>query len=59
MAATLKTLKVVNYKGHKISLVVDDFQQEFVMIDTDNTLYCSIADAKRVINGKKPIYETI
>ena len=59
MATKLKTLKVVNYKGHKISLVEDSFHQEFALIDSNETLYYSIADAKRIINGGSPIYEII
>lgn len=51
-------VKEVNYKGHKITMFEDGFQQEFVIIDNDETkLYDSIADAKRVIRGEQPYCE--
>lgn len=59
MSTTLKVVKVVNYKKHKITLVEDEFKQEFALIDSNKKQYVSIADAKRVINGLKPMYEFI
>ncbi len=51
-------IKEVSYKGHVITMFADDFQQEFAIIDNDETrLYDSIADAKRVIRGEQPHYE--
>jgi hypothetical protein len=48
----------VNYKGHVITRFYDVFQQEFAIIDNDESkLYDSIADAKRVIRGEQPNYE--
>lgn len=36
----------------------DVFHQEFAIIDNDMTnLYDSIADAKKVIRGERPIYQ--
>lgn len=49
----------MTYKGHKIEACEDDFGQPFVYIDGDKSKdYCSVADAKRVIRGEKPKYET-
>lgn len=59
MKMALKVVKVVNYKKHKITLVEDEFKQEFALIDSNKKQYASIADAKRVINGVSPIYEII
>lgn len=60
MSTTLKVVKVVNYKKHKITKLVDGFGQESVVIDNDfEKEFVSIADAKRVINGLKPMYEFI
>ncbi len=51
-------VKEVNYKGHKITMFEDGFQQEFAIIDNDESkLYDSITDAKRVIRGEQPYYE--
>lgn len=55
METNIKVIKVVGYKGHKLTLVEDVFRQQSVRID--NVVepdYASIADAKRVINGKAP-----
>lgn len=50
-------VKEVSYKGRTIEKFVDEFGQEFVRIDkADHPLYASIADAKRVINGRSPIW---
>lgn len=65
-----KELSVENYKGHVIRRIEDEFGYEHVFVDMDsNTFedaplhkkvnewdYASVADAKRVINGKKPKY---
>lgn len=52
-----KILKEVKYKGHTITKFEDEFQQEFVIIDGDESKdYASIADAKRVINGEQPYW---
>ena len=54
------TIKEISYKGRVISLVEDDFNQEFAVIDEDTSMmYVSISDAKRVINGLPPKYELI
>ena len=53
METIAKCLKEVFYKGHHITKVEDVFGQVFVRID--NVVepdYASIAEAKRVINGK-------
>jgi hypothetical protein len=53
METIAKCLKEVFYKGHHITKVEDVFGQVAVRID--NVVepdYASIADAKRVINGK-------
>lgn len=55
METIAKCLKEVFYKGHHITKVEDVFGQVAVRID--NVVepgYASIADAKRVINGKAP-----
>ena len=50
-------LKEVSYKGHSITMFKDDFDQELVIIDNDESkVYFSIADAKRVVNGRSPKY---
>lgn len=52
------TIKYVSYKGHTITMCEDGFGQELVVIDgNEDKIFFSIADAKRVINGKKPKYE--
>jgi hypothetical protein len=54
----LTIIKEIAYKGHTITQVIDDFHQEFAIIDGDESkLYDSIADAKRVIRGEQPFYE--
>lgn len=51
-------IKEVSYKGHTITLFEDAFQQEFAIIDGDESkLYYSILDAKRVVRGEQPKYE--
>lgn len=50
----------ISYKNHILTKLVDGFGQEFVIIDNDfEKEFVSIADAKRVVNGLKPIYEFI
>lgn len=50
-------LKQTTYKGHKITLYIDEYNNEFAMIDNYNIiLYASISDCKRVINGTPPLY---
>jgi hypothetical protein len=59
METIAKCLKEVFYKGHHITKVEDVFGQVAVRID--NVVepgYASIADAKRVINGKAPKWFT-
>ena len=58
MKATV--IKEVSYKGHTITMLEDEFQQVFVIIDNDESeMYFNIADAKRVIRGAQPYYVTI
>lgn len=58
MKTNIKVIKEVVYKGHVIAKVEDGFQQEFAIIDGDESkLYDSISDAKRVIRGEQPLYE--
>ena len=52
-----KVVKEISYKGHSIKKVVDDFGQEFFLIDDNAKLYFSLADAKRVVRGEQPKYE--
>lgn len=53
-------IKEVVYKGHTITKFEDEFHQEFVIIDNNETkLYDNIADAKRVINSERPYYEIL
>lgn len=55
----MKTIKTMTYKGHKIESCEDAFGQPFVYVDGDKSKdYCSVADAKRVIRGEKPMFET-
>ena len=50
-------LKQEIYKNRKITLYLDDYNNELAIIDGDETmLYASISDCRRVINGKKPLY---
>lgn len=59
METIAKCLKEVFYKGHHITKVEDVFGQVSVRIDNiAEPDYASIADAKRVINGKAPIWFT-
>ena len=53
----MKVLKSVQYRGHEIQLVEDDFMQLFAVIVGDGKLYASIADAKRVVRGEQPKFE--
>ena len=55
MDVKIKCLIEMSYKGHIISKLEDTFGQAFVRIDDiKEPDYASIADAKRVINGKCP-----
>lgn len=48
------------YKGYALSKVVDDFGQEFVIIDGEQSrLYASFNDARRAINGLSIWYEIL
>lgn len=59
METIAKCLKEVFYKGHHITKVEDVFGQVSVRIDNIAELdFASIADAKRVINGKAPKWFT-
>lgn len=50
-------LKQEIYKNRKITLYLDDYNNELAIIEGDETmLYASISDCKRVINGKQPLY---
>ena len=64
------TQKVINYKGHSIRICEDDFGYDIIVVDNDASeietapinmkdcdfTYCSLADAKRMINGMDPKY---
>ena len=55
-----KKVQEISYKNHILTKLVDGFGQESVIIDNDfEKEFVSIADAKRVINGLKPMYEFI
>ena len=55
MDIKIKCLSEMSYKGHIISKLEDTFGQAFVRIDDiKEPDFASIADAKRVINGKCP-----
>lgn len=57
METNVKVIKEVEYKGHKLTLVEDVFEQQSVRIDgVVEPDYASIADAKRVVNGEAPIW---
>lgn len=57
MDAKIKVIKEVSYKGYKLTQVEDVFGQVAVRIDgVVEPDYASFADAKRVINGKSPIW---
>ena len=59
METIAKCLKEVFYKWHHITKVEDVFGQVSVRIDNiAEPDYASIADAKRVINGKSPKWFT-
>lgn len=57
MFENVKVIAEKEYKGHKLTHVEDEFHQESVRIDgVVEPDYASFADAKRVINGKAPIW---
>lgn len=56
----LEKVQEITYKNHILTKLVDGFGQESVIIDNNfEKKFVSIADAKRVINGLKPMYEFI
>ena len=56
----LEKVQEISYKNHILTKLVDGFGQESVIIDNDfEKEFTSIADAKRVVNGLKPMYEFI
>lgn len=60
MVHPLTTIKEQVYKNRTITKVEDAIGQELVFIDNDfSKPFASIADAKRIINGKQPIYQVI
>ena len=57
MLQEVQVLSEKMYKGHKLTEVEDDFHQVSVRIDgVAEPDYASFTDAKRVINGKAPIW---
>ena len=53
----LEKVQEISYKNHILTKLVDGFGQESVIIDNDfEKEFTSIADAKRVVNGLKPMY---
>lgn len=59
MKTKTKCLQEVFYKGHHIAQLEDAFGQVFVRLDgVAEPDYASIADAKRVVNGKSPKWFT-
>lgn len=56
----MKPIRTMLYKGHALSKVVDDFGQEFVIIDGEQSrFYASFNDARRAINGLSIWYEIL
>lgn len=56
----LEKVQEITYKNHIFTKLVNGFGQESVIIDNNfEKEFVSIADAKRVINGLKPMYEFI
>lgn len=56
----VRKVQEITYKNHILTKLVDCFWQESVIIENDfEKEFVSIADAKRVINGLKPMYEFI
>ena len=56
----LEKVQEISYNNHILTKLVDGFGQESVIIDNDfEKEFVSIADAKRVVNGLKPMYEFI
>lgn len=56
----VRKVQEITYKNHILTKLVDCFGQESVIVDNDfEKEFVSIADAKRVVNGLKPMYEFI
>lgn len=59
MLQEVQVITEKEYKGHKLTKVEDVFNQVSVRIDgVVEPDYASFADAKRVIDGKAPIWFT-
>ena len=57
MDANIKVIKEVRYKGHTLTQVEDEFHQDGIIIDgVIEPDYASFADAKKVINGERPMW---
>ena len=57
MLQEIQTLSEKMYKGHHLTEVEDAFHQVGIIIDgVAESDYASYADAKRVIDGKAPIW---